>query len=181
MDGIELARRIRAQHPQLPMILLSSVGDERRKQQSELFASVLTKPVRQNILYNHLLSELKQQNRPKVEEADKERKLSEAFAQQYPLSILIAEDNLVNQKLAVRILHKLGYQPTVAGNGQAVLTALSSRAYEIILMDVQMPEMDGLEATREIRAGKSVQPVIIANDSQCHAGRSGRVSKGGYE
>jgi CheY-like chemotaxis protein len=88
--------------------------------------------------------------------------LSDDFAKQYPLHILIAEDNLINQKIATKILSKLGYHPELANNGKEVMEMVSSEHYDIILMDVQMPEMNGLEATRMIRTCLEIQPVIIA-------------------
>ncbi len=78
------------------------------------------------------------------------------------MHILIAEDNLVNQKLAMKVLGKLGYSPDIAQDGKEVLEVVSSKKYDLILMDVQMPEMDGLEATRMIRLCLDAQPVIIA-------------------
>jgi len=89
-------------------------------------------------------------------------KLPDEFSKQYPLRILIAEDNPVNQKIATKILTKLGYQPSVAQNGKEALEMVSNGQYDMILMDVQMPEMNGLEATRMIRTCLEIQPIIIA-------------------
>ena len=163
MDGIQLAKRLKARIPHVPIILLSSIGDESKSKYPHLFNSVLTKPVKHTQLFNLIQRELKNQNHPEPQPAEKKPSLlSEDFAKTYPLDILLAEDNLINQKLAMRILNKLGYDPELAGNGQEALDMLAKKPYHLILMDVLMPEMDGLEATRSIRKTHQHQPVIIA-------------------
>lgn len=179
MDGLELARHIKKNHNGIPIILLSSVGDERSKDYPELFASVLTKPVRQSTLFRHIVAQLSQQ--PVTAENEMKKQLSVDFAEKYPLNILIAEDNPVNMKLAERILTKLGYVPRKAMNGQEAIDALKKNNVEVILMDIQMPVMDGLEATKMIRFRKGGQPVIIAMTANAMQGDRGICIKAGMD
>src|SRR5688500_6397410 len=165
MNGLELSKLIKAKFPYLPIILISTIGDEAKKKYPELFSSVLSKPVKQQQLARDIQSALKVDRKHVVTPPEQKPKfvLSSDFAEKYPLKLSLAADNLVNQKLALRILNKLGYQNIeVAQNGLEAVQKLKAHFYEVILMDMQMPEMDGLEATRVIRKQPAQQPIIIA-------------------
>jgi CheY-like chemotaxis protein/nitrogen-specific signal transduction histidine kinase len=164
-NGIELSAAIKNAFPQLPVILLKALNDNRYKAHEAIAKEiiVLSKPVKQHILFDNILSSLLHVKKagPSSQEMSV-KKLSADFSKQYPLRILVAEDNPVNQKWATKILGKLGYQPDIADNGHIVLDMVGKTAYDLILMDVQMPEMDGLEATKMIRVCLNKQPTIIA-------------------
>jgi signal transduction histidine kinase/CheY-like chemotaxis protein/ligand-binding sensor domain-containing protein len=168
MDGVELSKRIREKYTDLPIMLLSSIGNEQRKTYEQLFCCVLTKPVKQKVLYNNIIKALRptdQQKHEKIKSDNvniKETKLHSDFSLSYPLNILIAEDNPVNQKLAIRVLQKLGYEPHLAQNGREAVDEVEQVVFDVVLMDVQMPEMDGLQATQVIRKTSRNQPIIIA-------------------
>ncbi len=153
MDGFALAGRIK-QHPELAratIMLLSSVtqhSDAARCQQLGI-AAHLTKPIKQSELLNAILTVLHPSS-AKTPKPPAHRPLLPGNRRH--LHILVAEDNAINQRLVVRMLEKRGYTLKVAGNGKEVLAALKSEAFDLVLMDVQMPEMDGFEATAAIRA-----------------------------
>ncbi len=162
MDGCELAQTLQQLYPRLPIILLSSVGDERNKICAGLFNAILTKPVKQDMLSQAIINELRGRSTNSAGNELAKKILSPDFANEHPLRILVAEDNMVNQKLAIKILSKLGFDAALAENGGEVLDMVNHQQYDVILMDVQMPRMDGLEATKLIRQQQQIQPVIIA-------------------
>jgi len=162
MDGVGFTKAVKLKDKNLPVIMLSSIGDETKKKFPGLFSAILTKPVKQHHLCNSIRAALSQNSDNSFQEDKAAHVLSYDFALQFPLRILIAEDNPINQKLIQRVLNKLGYEPDLAENGVEVLEKMEEQPYDVILMDIQMPEIDGLEATTAIRARAWHQPFIIA-------------------
>ncbi len=164
-DGIQLALQIKQKAPKIPIMLLSSISDTFYKEYPDLFCSVMIKPAKIHVLcrniYNQILSKDFPAGNEKTQGAPSQ-KLSADFATKYPMNILVTEDYIMNQKLALKILSKLGYEADLAENGIEALEAIANKHFDLILMDVQMPGMDGLTATRRIREQSVHQPVIIA-------------------
>jgi CheY-like chemotaxis protein len=165
IDGISFALDVKKQRPNLPILLLSSVSDTFHKEHPDLFRAVLMKPVKQHILCKSIHDNLLRGEQTKIlpkSAGTQTQKLHTDFALRYPMRILIAEDNKMNQKFALKVLSKLGYEADLAENGIEVLQAFEKNYYNLVLMDMQMPEMDGVEATIELRSKPIKQPVIIA-------------------
>lgn len=162
MDGVGLTQLIKQKRPGLNVVLLSSIGDEHARKYPNLFSATLNKPIKQQALYKCLLHELKGKEKAAEANSNNSSIKNNNLAERYPLHLLIAEDNVINQRLMVHVLNKLGYQPELAEDGQQVLEKMVQHDFDIIFMDVQMPEIDGLETTRIIRSQQAKQPVIIA-------------------
>ncbi len=167
MNGLELARRIHAdsRFAALRLIILTSFCQKTRPVPSapDAVDAWLVKPVKPSHLLDALTGLLHPESAPRRHNAARTADF-ETLAREFPARILVAEDNAVNQKLAVLFLRKLGYEPDLAATGTEALEALHRSDYDVILMDCQMPELDGYEASRHIRADPRFRqrPWIIA-------------------
>jgi len=175
MNGVELARAIRTERGEhlLPIVLFSSSGrSEFSETENALFAAVILKPMKHVHLYSTMIDVLSNNViSVSVIKGNVSAKI-EPLSSLLPLKILIAEDNVINQKLALRLLQQLGYSADIVANGKEVLSIINENRYDIILMDLHMPVMDGLETTRAILQiiDPSVRPKIIAMTADAMSG-----------
>jgi len=166
MNGLTLAQEIRKlpDAKSLPLVMLSSIGGREPGTDQVDWAAYLTKPIKQSQLFNIMASAFGQiEAQPAVRVAAQPPKVDPEMAKRHPLAILLAEDTFFNQKLAMHLLRQMGYTADLAANGVEAIQSVERQHYDVILMDVQMPEMDGLEATRQICARwPHERPRIIA-------------------
>jgi PAS domain S-box-containing protein len=186
MDGLALAKEMkkRLKDRTFPFILLHSYGDLEMDNHEVQFAAYLTKPIKPSLLFDTLIASLSSQPK-KVKKKIKTTPipLDRDMGLHIPLRILIVEDNAMNQKVALSLLNRIGYVADVAANGKEALEVLHRQQYDVILMDGQMPEMDGEEATRHIRQQwpKDQQPFIIAMTANALQGDRERYLAAGMD
>ncbi|MEL6703393.1 MAG: response regulator [Bacteroidota bacterium] len=184
MDGIELAEVLRARPAaaRMPLVLLSSVGTEYASR--DVFAVSLNKPVHLDRFRRALALALGEvADRPRASAVATWKAASALQHGAAGLRVLVAEDNATNQRVAVQMLGKLGIRADTVANGEEAVRAVQSVPYDVVLMDVQMPVLDGLAATRQIRAGAptSAQPTIIAVTANAQEGHRDQCLAAGMD
>lgn len=184
MDGIMLAREIRKKYNphQLPLIMLTSIGyNTDSKELTELFSFYVNKPIKHTQLSEILLKVLSSIEKAAAVPKKSKQELSEV-SQKYPFQILVAEDNIINQKLIRNIFELLGYKMDIAANGLEAIDSLQRKNYDLIFMDIQMPEMNGYEATRIIiQSSMGTRPVIIAMTANAMRGDREKCIEAGMD
>ncbi|MDQ3690290.1 MAG: GAF domain-containing protein, partial [Chloroflexota bacterium] len=175
LDGLELAEEVASMTANgdarpMPVVVLSSIG--LRDREGTPLAAWLAKPVKPSALFDTIATVLLGETVVRSTSlAPSEPGSGADLGIRHPLHILLAEDNAVNQKLALRLLAQMSYEARVAENGRQAIEALEGDRFDVVLMDVQMPELDGLGATREIRERWPVEPVwIVAMTANAMAG-----------
>jgi PAS domain S-box-containing protein len=183
MDGITFARAARELpgHAGIPLILISSIGRLPAADEPGLFAGVLTKPLKPSQLFDAIARIFG--TRDPFPAGTAQPPAPAAAADPHPERLLLAEDNTVNQKVALHMLARLGYRADAVANGEEAVQAVRDRPYDIVLMDVHMPEMDGLEATRLIRQHSPPEhrPWIIALTANAMEGDRERCLEAGMD
>jgi signal transduction histidine kinase/CheY-like chemotaxis protein len=179
MDGVTLAREI-ASRTQTPLILLSSSGELIVGEDAKLFQTQISKPIRHSSMFNALLKIL---GTKPLQSAKIAQKSSQGLmAAKHPLRILLAEDNIVNQQVGLLMISQLGYSANLARDGQLAVKAVEKVDYDLILMDIQMPNMNGIDAARKIREklGQSC-PLIFALTAEALEGDKQRFLNLGFD
>ncbi|OQY46188.1 MAG: hypothetical protein B6242_08470 [Anaerolineaceae bacterium 4572_78] len=187
MDGLTLAKKLQKHDDSktMPLVMLTKIGEKADEMKSSLinFVSALTKPIKPTQFYEVLVGIFDEKQVSVQEKKVVTSKIDHSLAQKNPLRILLAEDNVVNQKVAIHLLSKMGYRVDIASNGLEVLEALRRQKYDVVLMDIQMPEMDGVEATHHIRQEwiPEEHPIIIAVTADALMGDRERFLREGMD
>ena len=190
MNGIQLASRIRAHSngQNLPLVLLSSLATladvDKDQLQQVAFHVKLTKPIKPSPLLDVLMdifAENPQQYERRLPGVETD--YNEQTAEKLPMEVLLVDDNKTNQKLAQIVLKRLGYQPAIASNGLEAVEMQQANGFDLILMDIEMPEMDGVDATRRIRElnGDTAGAYIIAMTANAMQGDRERYLQAGMD
>jgi PAS domain S-box-containing protein len=158
-----------------PLLLVTPLGQQFTVSEKYASCYYLNRPYHMNQLYQQLTLAFSHEvgnGRSQPITTPTKSQFNKAQGSEHPLRILLAEDNLINQKVALRMLERLGYNADVAANGREAVEALTRQPYDLILMDIQMPEMDGMQATQQIRRGwlPNQQPRIVAMTANALAG-----------
>ena len=179
MDGVTLAKEIR-QRTQTPLILLSSSAEIIAEEEAKLFQIQLSKPIKHSSMFNALLKILGTKPEQSAKIAQKSSQGS--MAAKHPLRILLAEDNIVNQQVGLLMISQLGYSADLAPDGQRAVNAVEKVQYDLILMDIQMPNMNGIDAAHKIREklGDSC-PLIFALTAEALEGDKQRFLALGFD
>jgi len=151
INGIELARRLIELKPEIPIIILTAFGQEEEKKAAEEagIKVFLTKPISSVTLYDAIIFVFDKGRKQKSD--IQKTSVYQSYIMGLDIRVLLAEDNLTNQEIAKAVLGNAGIKVDVANNGHEAVDMVKSKSYDIVLMDIQMPEMDGYEATRTIR------------------------------
>ena len=184
MDGLTLADEIRRrpQAESLPLLMLTSLGERPHDPRMAHFAGFLHKPVRAAQFYNALVESLGGAPALRAGQEEETSQFDPDMGKRHPLRILLAEDNVINQKVAQAILDRLSYRADVAANGREAWEAVKRQSYDVVLMDMQMPELDGLDATGAIRREPlPAQPRIIAMTANAMQGDRERCLAAGMD
>ncbi|GAB5519992.1 MAG: hypothetical protein RhofKO_22430 [Rhodothermales bacterium] len=184
LDGVMTVEAIRETEAgqSVPFVLVTSLGDELTGNQRGLFETVLHKPLKPSPLLDTLMTVLTDEASSAASTPSVTSALDATLGERHPLRILLAEDNRINQKVALRLLNRLGYTADAVSNGLEAVEALHRRSYDVILMDIHMPEMDGLEATTQIHARLGVErPRIVAMTAEAMDGDRERLLDAGLD
>lgn len=188
VDGIDLAQMVRSEpgHSDLPILLYSSISQFSKEDRERLRAigdsELLVKPIKPNSLLQALVALMDKDAVPARPGPEKASEFDGEMAVRYPLSILLVDDNAMNRKLGVKVLTRLGYAPDVVEDGYEAISACGQTPYDLVLMDIEMPGLNGMDAAKRIRAELTdSSPRIVALTANAMTGDRERFILGGMD